>query len=146
MLIDPREEHTIQPALPRARAFELVLVDAPEEEIDSLSDDALVLIMTHNHALDLEIVARAIKRDFSYLGLIGSDRKWARFQKRLSQRGFTDAEIAKVRCPIGVSKHSKEPAAIAISVAAQLLEVLASESEVKGPVRGPSSPRDRSSG
>jgi xanthine dehydrogenase accessory factor len=127
VLIDPRDEHTIQPALPLSRPYELVLVDAPEEEIDGLSDDALVLIMTHNHALDLEIVARAIQRDFAYLGLIGSDRKWARFQKRLSQRGFSDAQIAKVRCPIGVSKHSKEPAAIAISVAAELLDVLARE-------------------
>jgi xanthine/CO dehydrogenase XdhC/CoxF family maturation factor len=83
-----------------------VLVDAPEEEIATLADDALVLVMTHNHALDLEIVARAIKRDFAYLGLIGSERKWARFQKRhphLAQRvgniGFGNlsqpAQIAK---------------------------------------------------
>jgi len=51
------------------------------------------------------------------------------FQKRLAQRGFTEAEIAKVRCPIGVSKHSKEPSAIAISVAAELLDVLQAESK-----------------
>lgn len=127
VLVDPRDEQAIQPALPRSRPYELVLVDAPEQEIDELADDTLVLVMTHNHALDLEIVARAIQRDFAYLGLIGSDRKWARFQKRLSQRGFSDADVAKVRCPIGVSKHSKEPAAIAISVAAELLELLARE-------------------
>lgn len=128
MLVDPREEHEIQPALTGARPYELVLVDAPEQEIDTLPDDALVLVMTHSHALDLEIVARAIKREFPYLGLIGSERKWARFQKRLAMRGFTPSEIAKVRCPIGVSKHSKEPTAIAISVAAELLDVLARES------------------
>jgi xanthine dehydrogenase accessory factor len=125
VLIDPREEREIQPALPRSRPYQLVLVDAPEEEIATLADDTLVLVMTHNHALDLEIVARAIKRDFAFLGLIGSDRKWARFKKRLEARGFTQAEIAKVRCPIGVSKHSKEPTAIAISAAAELLDVLA---------------------
>ena len=128
VLIDPREEREIQPALPRTRPFQLVLVDAPEEEIATLADDTLVLVMTHNHALDLEIVARAIKRDFAYLGLIGSERKWARFQKRLEARGFTAEQIAKVRCPIGVSKHSKEPTAIAISVAAELLDVLARSS------------------
>jgi len=112
--------------LPRSRPFELRLVDAPEAEIDALAADTLVLIMTHNHALDLEIVMRAIRRDFPYVGLIGSERKWSRFQKRLEARGFTPAEIGKVRCPIGVSKHSKEPTAIAISVAAELLDVLAS--------------------
>ena len=124
VLIDPREEGEIRPTLPKSRPYELVCVDNPEAEIDALADDALVLVMTHNHALDLEIVARAIKRDFAYIGLIGSERKWTRFRQRLEQRGFSPAEIARVRCPIGVSKHSKEPSAIAISVAAELLEVM----------------------
>jgi xanthine dehydrogenase accessory factor len=102
-----------------------VCVDHPEEELDDLAADALVLVMTHDHALDLEIVAKAIQRDFAYVGLIGSERKWERFRKRLAQRGFTEQQIAKVTCPIGVSKHSKEPTAIAISTAAELLDVLA---------------------
>ena len=123
-LVDGRVEEEIRPTLPRSRPYEVLCVDHPEAEIDGLAEDTLVLVMTHNHALDLEIVARAIRRDFAYVGLIGSDRKWDRFQKRLRQRGFTEAEIGKVRCPIGVSKHSKEPTAIAISVAAELLEVM----------------------
>ncbi|MFN0007168.1 MAG: xanthine dehydrogenase accessory protein XdhC [Planctomycetota bacterium] len=123
-LIDGRAEEEIRPSPPRARPYEILCVDNPEEEVGVLSDDTLVLVMTHSHALDLEIVARAIRRDFAYVGLIGSERKWDRFRKRLAQRGFTEAEIGKVRCPIGVSKHSKEPAAIAISVAAELLEVM----------------------
>jgi xanthine dehydrogenase accessory factor len=124
VLIDPREERQIRPAIPIDRPYELVCVDDPEAEVDELPDDSLVLVMTHSHALDLEVIARAIKRDFPYIGLIGSERKWQRFQKRLEQRGFTPEEIARVRCPIGVSKHSKEPTAIAISVAAELLDVL----------------------
>jgi xanthine dehydrogenase accessory factor len=124
LLVDAREEREIVPALPRARGFELLCVDHPEAEVDGLPQDALLLVMTHDHALDLEIVARAIPRGFAYLGLIGSERKWARFRARLAQRGFDEAQLAGVRCPIGVSKHSKEPNAIAISVAAELLEVL----------------------
>src|SRR5258706_12513348 len=124
LLIDARAEHEIVPALPRARAWELLCVDQPEVEVDSLPGETLVLVMTHSHALDLEIVARAIPRGFAYLGLIGSERKWVRFRARLAQRGLSEAQIAGVRCPIGISKHSKEPSAIAISVAAELLEVL----------------------
>jgi xanthine dehydrogenase accessory factor len=126
LLIDSRDEHEIQPKLQKPRPFELLSVDNPEAEIEGLADDSLVLVMTHNHGLDLEIIARAIQRDFAYLGLIGSERKWSRFQKRLEQRGFEPEQIAKVRCPIGVSKHSKEPTAIAISTAAELLDVMAS--------------------
>jgi xanthine dehydrogenase accessory factor len=59
--------------------------------------------------------------------LIGSERKWARFQKRLTQRGISADRIARVRCPIGLSKRSKEPAAIALSVAAELADVMAAE-------------------
>ena len=77
--------------------------------------------MTHNHALDLELVARALRRsDLGYLGLIGSERKWARFRQRLMQRGFSEADLARVRCPIGVTTGSKEPRAIALSVATEL--------------------------
>jgi xanthine dehydrogenase accessory factor len=135
VLIDAREEKEILPALPAERPYELVCVDNPEQEIEALPSDALVLVMTHSHALDLEIVARAIKRGFPYIGLIGSQRKWQRFVNRLEQRGFSAQEIARVRCPIGVSKHSKEPSAIAISVAAELLEVMQSESTPSTPRR-----------
>lgn len=124
-LIDPREESEIQPPLPRERPWKLTLVDHPEEEVERLAADTHVLVMTHSHALDLDVIARALRRGFPYLGLIGSDRKWARFQKRLEQRGFTSAELARVRCPIGVSKNSKEPTAIAVSVAAELLDLAA---------------------
>lgn len=127
VLIDPREEDEIQPALPRARPYELRLVDAPEAEVDTLPPDTLVLIMTHSHALDFDVLMRALARDFPYVGLIGSERKWSRFQKRLASRGVPPDRIARVRCPIGVSKHSKEPAAIAISVAAELLDVMAAQ-------------------
>lgn len=124
VLIDGREEAEIHPPLAKSRPFEMLLVDNPEAEVDTLPDDALVLVMTHNHALDLEIVAKALRRPFPYLGLIGSERKWERFQKRLAQRGFSESDIVRVRCPIGVSKHSKEPNAIALSAAAELSELL----------------------
>ncbi len=127
VLIDPREEREIQPRLPASRPYELVLVDHPEAEIETLPSDALVLVMTHSHALDLEILARAVRRGFPYVGLIGSERKWARFRKRLEQRGVPAADIARVRCPIGLSKRSKEPAAIALSVAAELADVMAAD-------------------
>ena len=125
LLVDEREEAQLQPPLDSARPFELLCIDEPQEEVDALPADALLLVMTHSHARDLEIVARALKRGpFAYLGLIGSERKWARFRKRLLQRGFSEEELSWVTCPIGDGRTSKEPNAIAISVAAQLLAVL----------------------
>jgi xanthine dehydrogenase accessory factor len=125
-LIDGREEREIRPGLPRERPYELLCVEAPEAELDELAPDTLVVVLTHSHALDLELVARALARKgaFPYLGLIGSERKWARFRARLERRGFSSADLARVRCPIGAVRTSKDPAAIALSVAAELAAAL----------------------
>jgi len=121
LLIDGRDEAELRPRPPRERPYELRCVGAPETEIDELPADALVLVMTHSHALDLELVACALSRGaFPYLGLIGSERKWQRFKKRLARRGFTEEQLARVRCPIGVTRTSKDPSAIALSTAAEL--------------------------
>ena len=45
-----------------------------------------------------------------------------RFRHRLAQRGFTEEELARVTCPIGVTKSSKEPHKIALSVAAEIVD------------------------
>ena len=123
-LIDGREEGEIQPRIPAERPFELLCIDAPEGEIDAIPENAYVLIMTHSHALDLEVLIAALKRGtFPYLGLIGSDRKWKRFKKQLAARGISEEQIGTVRCPIGATHVSKLPSAIAISTAAELLAV-----------------------
>ena len=126
LLVDGRDESEIRPNLPAERPYELVCVDAPEAEVDELPAGALVLIMTHSHALDLDVLERALRRGtFPYVGLIGSGRKWRRFRQRLLQRGFTEEVVDAVRCPIGLSQASKDPDAIALSTAAELVEVLA---------------------
>ena len=61
--------------------------------------------------------------DLPFLGLIGSATKRAVFSSRLRQRGFAEAEIAHITCPIGVPGITgKEPEVIAVAVAAQLLQ------------------------
>jgi xanthine dehydrogenase accessory factor len=89
--------------------------------LGSAEAGAFVLVMTHSHALDLAIVAAALRVDrFPYVGLIGSETKRARFVSRLSSAGLDPARLV---CPIGVPGiRSKHPAAIAASTAAQLLE------------------------
>jgi len=84
--------------------------------------------MSFSHAEDLDIVAACLKRirehdDLPYVGLIGSMSKWAAFQHRLQTRGFSQQELARITCPIGVAGVlGKEPEVIAVAVAAQLLQ------------------------
>jgi xanthine dehydrogenase accessory factor len=86
--------------------------------------NAFVLVMSHSHALDFEIVDYALRNpSFSFVGLIGSQTKRARFLKRLRESGHDASSICRLTCPIGASNvKSKLPAAIAANVAVQLLE------------------------
>ena len=62
--------------------------------------------------------------DFAYLGLIGSTTKRTRFERRLRAEGITEGRLARLTCPIGLpGLRSKEPAVIAVSLAAQLIQV-----------------------
>lgn len=79
------------------------------------------LILTFSHALDLELCHRLLAHGFAGAGLIGSASKWARFRSRLAALGHGDAQIARIRCPIGDPRLGKHPQAIAVGVAAGLL-------------------------
>ena len=102
--------------------------DEISECVSQFPKNSLLLIMSFTHAEDLEVVRAALVRRrsdpecFPFIGLIGSKTKWAKFRHRLSERGFSETELAAVTCPIGISGITgKEPAVIAASVAAQLL-------------------------
>ena len=87
---------------------------------------AYFVVMTHSHALDYALCRTLIERnDFAWLGLIGSMSKAARFRSRLAREGVAADAIARLTCPIGVQGiASKWPGAIAVAIAAQLLQQL----------------------
>lgn len=101
-----------------------------QSAVADLAAGSRVLIMSFSHAEDLDIVIACLKRqrerhDLPFVGLIGSQTKWATFRHRLEDRGFGPEEIAHITCPIGLPGITgKEPEVIAVAVAAQLLQTL----------------------
>ncbi|MFJ8670056.1 xanthine dehydrogenase accessory protein XdhC [Streptomyces sp. NPDC093600] len=96
----------------------------PEEVLAQLAPGTHVLIMTHDHAEDAALCDAALRTPgLGSIGLIGSAAKWTRFRKRLAtEGGHDDATIDRIKTPIGTTGISgKEPAVIAVSVAADLL-------------------------
>jgi xanthine/CO dehydrogenase XdhC/CoxF family maturation factor len=85
---------------------------------------AYFIVMSHSHPLDFALCHALLERnDFAWLGLIGSASKAARFRSRLRRAGLGPDVIGKLVCPIGVDGiESKWPAAIAVAVAAQLMQ------------------------
>jgi xanthine dehydrogenase accessory factor len=114
--IDPRPEVFPQEVATNTR---VVIEEEPQWMVDEAPPGAYYLVMTHSHALDLEVVERVLRRnDFAFLGLIGSETKAAKFRLRLQQKNIPSERLV---CPIGLFKAGKHPAEVAVSAVAQLL-------------------------
>lgn len=99
--------------------------DTPEAVIDEAPAGSCYLVMTHDHALDQHLCEQLMKRDdCAYVGLIGSATKWHKFRQRFDARGIAPERYARITCPIGEPGiEGKQPAVIAVSVAAQLMRL-----------------------
>lgn len=102
---------------------EKVVNEYPVDEIEKQPSGSYFIVMTHNHQLDQELTESILKRnDFSYFGLIGSLTKRNKFIHRLQAKGFTNEQIARMTCPMGIAEVSgKLPAEIAVSVAGEVI-------------------------
>lgn len=85
-------------------------------------DCAAVLVMTHDHQLDQEVIEWALRRGVAFIGGVGSRAKAARTRQRLEAKGFTPADIERVRMPLGVAIQARTPGEIAVAIAAELVQ------------------------
>ncbi|MFV5215556.1 xanthine dehydrogenase accessory protein XdhC [Azonexus caeni] len=99
--------------------------DLAESEVAQAPAGTFFVVMTHSHALDFSLCEAIFRRrDFAYFGLIGSRSKRAGFERRFVDRGLDPARLGELTCPIGIPGIvGKEPAAIALAVAAELLSL-----------------------
>jgi xanthine dehydrogenase accessory factor len=95
----------------------------PIKAVAEAESKSIFVVMTHSHELDEDICHAVFSRnDFRWLGLIGSSTKRSRFVHRLGQRGISEELLQRLVCPIGLSGiEGKQPATIALSLAAQLM-------------------------
>jgi xanthine dehydrogenase accessory factor len=106
-----------------AENIECLYMENPKDLVDEVPAGSLFLVMTHSHEQDEDICHAVLSRnDFAWLGLIGSLTKRRRFVHRLGQRGIDESALQKLVCPVGLAGiNGKQPATIAVAVAAQLL-------------------------
>lgn len=124
--IDVREEAFPNPAQApwvQSPGLQCVVSDGPVADALAAPAGAHHLVMTHSHALDYDIVQALLSRtDTGLVGVIGSKTKRQRFEHRLLARGLSPQRVKTLQCPIGLpGVRGKEPAVVAVAVAAQLL-------------------------
>ena len=93
------------------------------KEVVNWGSNSYVLVLTHNHAIDFDIITMALQNETKFLGLIGSKTKKVRFNNMLINEMDIPEGMTNVVCPIGLDIGGDTPKEIAISVVAQLLQV-----------------------
>jgi xanthine dehydrogenase accessory factor len=123
VVMDDRREFANLTRFPDAR--EVRILKSFTHCIDRLGADDYVIIVTRGHMHDREVLAQALRTDAGYIGMIGSRRKKEAVYASLVQEGFTEADLSRVHCPIGLSIGADTPEEIAISIIAELVQIRA---------------------
>ena len=111
--------------LPAAPQLETVRLDEPSDFVPRLMPDDFVVCMTMGHRTDLPVLAAILTlgRQPRYLGVIGSRAKREVLRRELAEAGVAPAAIEPLRCPIGLPIGGNQPGEIAVSVAAEILQI-----------------------
>lgn len=123
VVMDDRQEFANSERYPEASRVRVL--DSFTDCINDLGPDDYVIIVTRGHLHDREVLAQALRTGAGYIGMIGSRRKRAAVYDSLRQDGFTDADLARVHCPIGLAIGADTPEEIALSIMAELVQVRA---------------------
>lgn len=90
----------------------------------SFDKSTFIVIVTHGHAIDYNVLKHICKKEHFYMGMIGSKRKTAEIHKLLlAENVMTKKEIELLDMPIGIKFAAVEPNEIALSILAKLIDV-----------------------
>ncbi|HYU11175.1 MAG TPA: XdhC family protein [Stellaceae bacterium] len=122
IVIDPRQSFATEARFP---GLELS-TEWPDEALERLRPDhrSAVVTLTHDPKLDDPALAVALRSECFYIGALGSKRTHAARCQRLTEMGFSQAELARIHGPIGLSIGAVSPAEIAVSILGQMTEIL----------------------
>lgn len=110
--------------LATVEATDETLGESIEAAIDAagVDDRTSIVMVTRNVALDVEILPPLLETPASYIGLMGSRRRWETTRSMLAAAGTSDERLARVQSPIGVDIHAETPEEIAVSIMAEVVE------------------------
>ena len=103
-----------------------MITEWPQDALPQIGLDPYTAVVTVAHVghIDDEALKVALKADCLYVGALGSTRNHAKRTERLKEAGFTDAEIAKIKAPIGIDIGAQTPPEIAVSIMADIIRSL----------------------
>ncbi len=121
VLSDDRAEFCNPEYIPNLQQY---IVCQPSEvgQYISITAQTFVAALTRGMLVDLDLIPMLLNTSAPYIGLIGSRRRWLLTAKALQeQRGLTEAQLARVRAPIGLEINAETPKEIAVSILSEMI-------------------------
>lgn len=137
-IIDPRGAFATPDRFPDTT----LATEWPDIALTGLAPDTrtAIVTLTHDPKLDDPALAVALKSAAFYIGSLGSRRTHAARLERLGEQGFSEDDLARIHGPVGLALGAKSPAEIALSILAQMTQVLRSPPQV---LRNPVAPEQQ---
>jgi xanthine dehydrogenase accessory factor len=114
-IVDPRAPFAVASRFPGAD----VQVAWPDEVLDRAAVDERTAIVSLAHVPG---IAAALRTPAGYIGAMGSRGTTARRAAALRERGFTDADLARLHAPVGLDLGARSPEEIALSIVAEIVK------------------------
>ena len=127
VIVDPRTAFASPERFPDVK----VIAEWPDTALPPLNIDRYTafVALTHDPKIDDAALLHALSRDCFYIGALGSKKTHARRVERLKRAGISDAVIAGIHAPIGLSIGAVSPAEIAVAILAEITQSLRVKSE-----------------
>ncbi len=121
-VVDPRRAFATDQRFPGVTMID----DWPDDALAALAPDrrTAVVTLTHDPKLDDPALQAALRSEAFYIGALGSRRTHAARLERLRQAGFDDGQLERIHGPVGLGIGARSPAEIAVSILAQITQVL----------------------
>ena len=122
-VMDDRQEFCNRDRFPNAKKC---LCGAMAEllQTEQFSPNACYIIVTRGHEADLACLEQALLKPYAYVGMIGSRTKVAKTMEILKEKGFSEEALSQIHAPIGLKLGGQTPREIAVSIVAELIQVL----------------------
>jgi xanthine dehydrogenase accessory factor len=124
VLIDPMTEYANRERFPEVVEIVHSFDEVELEEQVTLTERDFVVIVSRDHPTDFRLVRFFLPKEWRYLGVIASRTKAELLRRELVQEGYAGDRIERIVSPIGLPIGGSSPREIAVSIAAQLIQVM----------------------